>query len=113
MPGLSYNDLLAEVEAEKEEKSLEFVAKDGNTVQIRPLLLLSKDELKTAKSLLPKLQDKDGDPFEKIDVMDAILVAAADRKDSLKKSLADLPPQVHARIFSAWLEAGKAGEASA
>ncbi|MEU4726540.1 hypothetical protein AB0G06_43675 [Nonomuraea dietziae] len=110
---LNYADLMAEVSKARTEQSLPFVAKDGKTVLLRPLLLLGDDELKVIKALLPTVQDKDGDAFKKLEAITTILVAAADKKDSFKKSLADLPQQVHARIFNEWIDAVNAGEASA
>lgn len=113
MSVLKYEDLVDEVERELVAKGLEFLAKDGKTVLLRPILFLGKDELKVVQTLLKVVGDETRDTFERIDAMDAMLVAAADKKDSLKKSLADLPTQIHTRIFDAWMKAAKAGEASA
>jgi hypothetical protein len=110
---LKYEDLLADVERELAEKGLEFVAKDGKTVVLRPILLLSKDELAVVRSLLPTVSNDEADPFDRIDAMDRMLIAAADKKDSFKKSLVELPPQMHTRVFDAWMKAAKTGEASA
>ncbi|MEU7830384.1 hypothetical protein [Nonomuraea sp. NPDC049129] len=110
---LNYADLVAEAELEMAEKSLEFIAKDGKTVMLRPLLLLSKDELKTVQVLLKKVADQEADSLDRLAAIDNILVAVSDRKDSLKKSLADLPPAMHARVFNEWNAAGSPGEASA
>ncbi|GII83294.1 hypothetical protein Ssi03_12840 [Sphaerisporangium siamense] len=113
MAVLKYEDLVADVEREQVEKGLEFVAKDGKTVLLRPILLLSKDELAVVRGLLPTVTNNEADPFDRIDAIGRILVAASDKKDSLKKSLADLPPHFHTRIFDDWMKAAKSGEASA
>ncbi|MEO3860123.1 hypothetical protein [Acrocarpospora sp. B8E8] len=113
MSVLKYSDLIDEVEREQAAKGLEFEAKDGKVLLLRPILLLNKDELKVVRTLLKVVGDKDTDTFEQIDAMDAMLVAAADRKDAMKKSLADLPPQMKTRVFEAWMQAAKSGEASA
>lgn len=113
MTVLKYADLLSEANKEAEDKSLEFGAKDGKIVKIRPLLHLGRDELKSVRALLKKVQDDKGDPFDRLDAMDQILVAAADRKDALKSSLADLPPQARTRIFNTWMKVSNAGESSA
>ncbi|WP_431911722.1 phage tail assembly protein [Nonomuraea jabiensis] len=110
---LNYADLVAEVEREKTEKSLPFVAKDGKTVLLRPFLLLGETELKTVQVLLKKVGDEEADSLDRLAAIDNILVAVADKKDSLKKSLADLPPSIHSRIFNEWIKATNAGEASA
>ncbi|MGN9782764.1 hypothetical protein ACTMTF_15130 [Nonomuraea sp. ZG12] len=110
---LNYADLIAEVEQEKADKSLPFVAKDGKTVLLRPILLLSDAELKTVQVLIKKIGDDDADSIDRLTAIDHLLAAVADKKDSLKKSLADLPPGFHARIFNEWNKAVNAGEASA
>lgn len=113
MAVLKFADLQAEANEELATKSLEFVAKDGKTVLIRPFMSLTKDELKVIQTMLPKVQDDKADPWERIEAMDTMLVAAADKKDSLKKSLSDLPPAQRAKVFEAWMEAAKGPEASA
>ncbi|MER7208537.1 hypothetical protein ABT340_15810 [Streptosporangium sp. NPDC000239] len=113
MDVLNYEDLVAEVDSELDEKGLKFLAKDGKTVVLRPVLLLGKDELKVVQTLLKVVTDNDRDAFERIDAIDAMLIASADKKDSLKKSLADLPPTMRTKIFDAWMKAGKGPEASA
>jgi hypothetical protein len=111
--GLNYKDLLAEVEQEKTDKSLPFVAKDGKTVLLRPILLLGEDELKVVQVLIKQIGDDKADSLDRLGAIDNLLVAVADKKDSMKKSLADLPPGIHARIFNEWNKAVNAGEASA
>ncbi|WP_043617352.1 hypothetical protein [Nonomuraea candida] len=113
MAVLKYEDLLADVEREKIEKGLEFHAKDGEVVILRPVLLLSKDELKVVQVQLKVIGDDKVDTFGRIDAMDAIMIAAADKKKSLKDSLGDLPPQLRARVFETWMQAADTGEASA
>lgn len=113
MAVLKFEDLIDEVDRELAEKGLEFIAKDGKTVMLRPVLLLGKDELKVVQVLLKVLTDDSKDAFERLEAIDAMLIASANKKESLKKSLAELPPQIRTRIFDAWMQAGKAGEASA
>ncbi|GAA3537176.1 hypothetical protein GCM10022419_016250 [Nonomuraea rosea] len=113
MAVLKYDDLIADVERELEENGLHFIAKDGTTVVLRPILLLGKDELKVVQTLLEKVGDDDADTFAKIEAIDAMLIAAADKKQALKDSLGDLPPQIRTRVFDAWMKGSDAGEASA
>lgn len=104
---MRFADLMTEVNQEAEEKGLPFVAKDGKTVLLRPVMLLSEMEMKTVLGLLPKLNNDDVSVEEKLSYAGTILVAAADRKDSLKRSLAELPPIKHLKIVEAWM--AKAG----
>ncbi|SFI81795.1 hypothetical protein SAMN05216275_10573 [Streptosporangium canum] len=113
MAVLRYEDLVEEVERETADKGLPFLAKDGKTVILRPIMLLGKEELKVVQALLKVIGDDTADTFARIDAMENMLIAAADKKDSLKKSLADLPPQIRTKVFNAWMEAGKGPEASA
>lgn len=108
---LSFDDLMAEAVAESKAKGLEFVAKGGETVLIRPLLLLSKTELKNIMALLKRVENDEADIVDRLDSVDAILVAAADRKEALKRSLAELPPAMRTRVFEAWMQAADLPEA--
>jgi hypothetical protein len=110
---LNFADLIAEVEQEKNERSLEFIAKDGKTVLLRPFLLLGESELKTVQVLLKKVGDEEADSLDRLAAIDNILVAVADKKESLRKSLVELPPSIHSRIFNEWIKVTGAGEASA
>lgn len=111
MAVLKYADLVADVKRESDENGLDFEAKDGTTVRLRPIVLLGKDELKVVQTLVKVVSDEDRDTYERIEAMDNMLIAAADKKASLKDSLADLPPQYHARVFDAWMKAAALPEA--
>ncbi|MER5643949.1 hypothetical protein [Streptosporangium sp. NPDC002524] len=116
MAVLKYEDLVEDVKRELAAKGLEFHAKDGETVTLRPVLLLGKEELKVVTTLLNVVSDEGADTFARIEAMDAMLIASADKKKSLKNSLDDLPPQIRTRVFDAWMKAGNGdalGEASA
>lgn len=116
MAVLRYEDLLEDVNRELTEKGLEFIAKDGKTVILRPVLLLGKEELKVVTTLLNVVGDEDADTFVRIEAMDSMLLAAADKKQPLRDSLETLPPQIRTRVFDAWMKAGNGdalGEASA
>lgn len=108
---LSFDDLMAEAETEAQAKGLEFVAKGGVTVLLRPLLLLSKAELKNVTVLLDKVQKEDATIDARLDAVDAIMLCAADKKDALKRSLAELPPTMRTKIFEAWMKAADLPEA--
>lgn len=113
MPTLKYSDLIAEAKQEIDEKGLVFEGKDGKTIKLRPILYLGKEELQVVQTMLNVVRDEQKDLFDRLEAIEKILVAAADRKDAFKKSLADLPPSVCTRIFEEWMEAGQMGEASA
>jgi len=118
---LSFDDLMAEAKEEAKATGLEFVAKGGTKVLLRPILMLSKTEVKNILALLDKLNavksSKDGDQdteavIEMFDSVDQVLICAADRKDPMRKSLADLPPKSRMQIFEAWMKAAEVPEAS-
>ena len=104
---LSFDDLMSDVEQEVEEKGLPFKCKDGKITLLRPVLLLGGAELKNVLALLPKLADEKVDVHDKLEYAAAILIAAADNKVSLRKSLDALPPTKYLDIVSEWTE--KAG----
>lgn len=111
MASLSFDDLMAEAEQETKAKGLDFTAKDGSKVLLRPLMMLGKVELKNVLALVKRVQNEDAEIDARLDAIDAILVAAADRKDPLKKSLAELPPSMRTRIFEEWMKAADLPEA--
>lgn len=108
---LLFDDLMDEVESESEAKGLTFTAKNGEIVLLRPLLMLSKVELKNASLLIEKVQNADLPIDARLDAVDAIMICAADRKDALKKSLVELPPAMRMRIFESWMKAADLPEA--
>lgn len=108
---LSFDDLMAEVETESEADGLTFTAKGGTVVLLRPLLLLSKVELKNVTLLIEKVQKEDATIDARLDAMDAIMVCAADKKDALRKSLTELPTAKRTKMFEAWMKAADLPEA--
>ncbi|MEU9871105.1 hypothetical protein AB0C87_24960 [Actinomadura sp. NPDC048021] len=112
MATLSFADLKAKAEETQKENGLVFIAKDGKEILLRPLLHLSKTELKNALAHVKVIENEDFDFEVRLDAIDQILVVAADRKDAMKKSLADLPTESRMEIFSAWMEAAQGPEAS-
>ncbi|MFC9974305.1 hypothetical protein ACFVH6_25715 [Spirillospora sp. NPDC127200] len=112
MATLKYSDLMAEAKREIRENSLEFIAKNGEKVIFRPVMYLSDAELKVIQVHLKIVSNEDADVSDRIEAIDRILVAAADRKKALRESLADLPAQSRAKIFETWMKVDDAGEAS-
>lgn len=104
---LDFNELMAEATKTAEEEGLKFKAKDGKVVLLRPLLQLSAVELKNVMTLLPKVSDKKTEDTDKLDYAAMILVAVADKKDSMRKSLDALPLVSAIKILEEWME--KAG----
>ena len=102
---LSFEDLMAEVEAETQEKGLKFKAKDGKTVLLKPVALLGRAELLNVMAMLPQLASDDVSSETKIDLAAQILVCVADKKASLQKSLDELPPLKNLTIVEQWMEA--------
>ena len=114
---LSFDDLKKSVDEQVAEKGVYFKAKDGKKVTLRPLMLLNDAELKVVKTLMEsvsKEQDKDEQDVIRLgESINQILVAAADVKESLKKSLAELPFETRIEIFNAWMGGDEEqGEAS-
>jgi hypothetical protein len=108
---LSYEDLMAESEAEAEAKGLPFIAKGGVATVFRPIMFLDNKEMKVVLALAESMQDDKLSTDAKIDAVNAILIAAADKKDAVKKSLADLPLPARMRIFEEWMKAADLPEA--
>jgi hypothetical protein len=102
---VSYEDLMAEVETEAKEQGLEFTCKDGKVSFLRPFLLLGDTELKNIVLLLDKVNDGDLSLTDRMGYADKILIAAADKKDSLRKSLADLPLGKKIKVIQMWMDA--------
>ncbi|MFI6319751.1 hypothetical protein ACIBG8_19610 [Nonomuraea sp. NPDC050556] len=113
MAVLKFDDLKADVDRELRAKGLEFIAKNGDTVLLRPVMLLGKEELKVVRTLLEVIQDDKSDAFTRLEAMDSMMIAASDGKKAFKDSLAELPPQIRSKIFDAWMKGGELGEASA
>ncbi|QFG25446.1 hypothetical protein [Actinomadura sp. WMMB 499] len=112
MATLSFADLKAKAEQAEKEMGLSFIAKDGKELLLRPLLHLSKTELKNALAHVSVIENDDNDFETRLEAVDQMLVVAADRKDAMRKSLADLPTDARMEIFKAWMEAAQGPEAS-
>jgi hypothetical protein len=108
---LSFDDLLAEAHEEAEAKGLEFVAKAGVKVVLRPVLMLADKEMKLVLTLAESMQDDKLSIDAKLEAVSQILVAAADKKDAMKKSLAELPLAQRVKIFETWMKAADLPEA--
>lgn len=108
---LSFDDLLAEAETEAKAKGLDFVAKDGTKVLFRPVLSLGDREMKVVLALVESMQDDKLSTEAKLDAINAILLAAADKKDATKKSLAELPLTARTRILEEWMKSADLPEA--
>lgn len=112
MATLSFADLKEKAEAKEKDNGLTFIAKDGKELILRPLLHLSKVELKNALALVKVIENEDNDFELRIDGIDQMLVIAANRKEAMRKSIADLPIESRMEIFQAWMEAAQGPEAS-
>lgn len=113
MAVLKFADLKADAEREIKEKGLEFIAKNGVTVTLRPVLFLNKDELKVVQTMLKVVSDEKADAFARFESMDAMMLAAADEKKAFRDSLNELPPQLRSKVFETWMKGGELGEAAA
>lgn len=113
MAVLKYEDLLAEVNREREENGLHFTCKDGRTVTLSPVTILGDEELKVVEELLSVVSDDDAENHVRLEAMDSMLLAAAGNSAAFKESLFDIPPQYRTKIFEAWMAATEPGEASA
>jgi hypothetical protein len=112
MATLKYSDLMAEAKREIRKNSLEFIGKSGEKIIFRPVMYLSDAELKVIQVHLKVVSDQDADVSDRIEAIDRILVAAADRKKALRESLSDLPAQSRAKIFETWMQVDDVGEVS-
>lgn len=104
MATLRYDDLVADLERESKERGLTFEGKNGKSILLRPVDLLSDAETKVVNALLPVVVDEGADFEKKMDAVDRIMKAAADKKTEWENSVKDLPPTVRVRIFEAWME---------
>ncbi|WP_026415390.1 phage tail assembly protein [Actinomadura oligospora] len=109
---LNFADLKAKAEALEKEKGLPFLAKDGKELLLRPLLHLSKTELKNALALVSVIEDDKASLEARLNAADQILAIAASRTRAMKDSLDDLPPEMGMEIFRTWMEAAQGPEAS-
>lgn len=105
---IKFNDLLAE--AEKAGNHVEIEAADGSVVKLREFSNLPGADFKLVLKYIDILQDKKIKESEKIEAMDLCLIAACDRKDSLKEMLDLLPLSGRETIFNAWMEAAEVPE---
>jgi DNA replication initiation complex subunit (GINS family) len=113
MATLKYDDLVADLEREYQEKGLKFVTKSGKEVLLRPINLLTDAETKVVNALLPTIVDEDTDFEKRMDAIDRVMKAAVDKKTEWDASVKDLPPTVRVRILEAWLGSDdEVGEAS-
>lgn len=112
---MSYDDVMDDVQKGIDDKSLVWTCKDKKTkVTLRPMMLIPDPDLKVVLVLIKALGEIDDTDFEKrIETVDRILVAVADKKDAFKKDMADIPAEKRIEIFQAWSDADSdQGEAS-
>jgi hypothetical protein len=109
---LSYEDLLAEEEREAAEKGVPFIGKGGAKIILRPVVILPRADQVLILNLSEAVQKDDLAVEAKLDAIDKILVAAADKKKPMKDSLAGLALQSKMRIFEEWMKAADLPESS-
>lgn len=100
MASLSFDDLVA---AEKT-KGLKFTAKGGAEVLLRTITTLPKKDRELVLTLV-KSMEKDSDDVDKMEeIVEQVLITAADKKDPMKRSLTALQLDSKIRILRAWME---------
>lgn len=109
MSELNYLDMMEEAAAESADKTLTFTAKDGEVVTLSALDTLSRADLKLVTKLIDILNDDKVSTDVKLNTIDQILGAVADKKDSLDESLEDMPLKARMKIFEAWMGKADAG----
>lgn len=112
----SCDDALSEIRSEYE--SMPLKTRSGKTVQLRNLLLLGDEGLKSATVILNALQqsdDSDGG-IDKLTIllpkMRDLLLLIADKPADLKAEMKDWPLGMYMRVTNAWQEVTELGEAS-
>lgn len=100
MAKINFKDLLS---AANSNPGVEIVALDGKTVVLRRFENLPSKDFKTVLKYIDILQDDKVNQSGKMDAMDACLIAAADKKDSLKESLAEMPISARNTVFETWM----------
>ncbi|AUG87145.1 tail assembly chaperone [Streptomyces phage Attoomi] len=110
MSALSCADLMTEAAAEY--TSLPLDTRKGGTVQLRNLLMLPPDGLKTARVLLEAFgESKDTDLEKLVPQLRDLLLVVSDNPKALSVEMADWPLGVYLRVVTAWQEETQAGEA--
>ncbi|MFD5392761.1 MULTISPECIES: phage tail assembly protein [unclassified Streptomyces] len=106
---LSCADLMAE--AQSEYAALPIQTRAGNTVQLRNLLMLSREGLKTARVLLEAFE-KNANNLEELEpqLRDLFLVIADDPK-AMADEMKGWPLGMYVRVVNLWQEATQAPEA--
>lgn len=108
-------DALAEVE--KDYSSMPLETRSGKTINLKNLLLLPGEGLKSARAILAAFKDakkgEDGEAaaFEMVDKLRDLLLLVADKPAELKKEMADWPLAMFLQAVDAWQEATELGEA--
>ncbi|MFF4298025.1 hypothetical protein ACFY0N_30765 [Streptomyces vinaceus] len=100
MATLDFNAMLAAVE---KNPGVEIKALDGKTVILRRFENLPRKDFKLVLKYMSILQDEQVNQEDKMDAMDACLIAAADKKDSLKESLEKMPIGSRNEVFEVWM----------
>ncbi len=98
-------------EAQTEYAAMPLETRTGHVVQLRNLLMLSREALKTARVLLEKLEKNAGN-LDELEPMlrDLLLVIASDPK-VMSDEMKGWPLGVFVRVVNLWQEATQAGEA--
>ncbi|MFD9813983.1 phage tail assembly protein [Streptomyces sp. NPDC059080] len=106
---LSCADLMEE--AQRDYAALPIQTQAGNHVQLRNLLMLSREGLKTARVLLEKFEKNTG-ALEELEphLRDLILVIADDPK-AMADEMQAWPLGMYVRVVTLWQEATQAPEA--
>ena len=106
----SCDSALAEVQSEYE--SLPIETRAGKTVQLRNLLMLGEEGLKTAMVLVKSLDSEDSDPTALMPKLRDLLLLVADNPTALKAEMKDWPLGMYMKVSDAWQETTELGEAS-
>ncbi|MET8684848.1 hypothetical protein ABZV77_11580 [Streptomyces sp. NPDC004732] len=102
-------DFNAIAEAADKDPGLQITSLDGEKIQLRKFENLPGDDFKTVMKLINIIQDEKVGQDAKLDAMDQCLVAASDKKESMKYSLARLPLSARNEAFDAWMDSDEVG----
>lgn len=105
----SCDDALKEIESEYTAFPLK--TRSGKTVNLRSLLMLGDEGLKTAQVVTSALGDDSGDDLEKLGHMRNLLLLVADQPAVLKAEMKDWPIGMFMRVLDGWQVATALGEA--
>lgn len=113
MASLNFNELKAEEEKLTDEQGLHLTGLDDEEIMVRPVMMLPSEDQKVVLTLSKTLNKKNTADEAMLDALDQILIAASDKKEAMKKTLAALATPSKMTIFEAWMKAADLPEASA